>query len=794
MHRLKQVIHEIHRRSLWQVLGIYLLSSWAVLQVADTLASALGLPDWFASLALGLLVVGLPIVLATAFVQEGAGPEGVEGEALGSAGASGEARSSAGASAVEPAETASRSVAPVNLAQGTGSLDRPSTRPSAVRRLLTWRNAILGGVLAFAGLGVLVTAYWVMWASGIGPVGNLVAQGVLEDGGRVVLATFDDRTGQDLGNVVTEALRIDLQQGSVLNLVDAPDIAPALDRMEVPAGTPLSADLARELAIREGIPAVLDGAVASVGSGYILTATLRAAENGRSLANFRVTADGQDQVIGAIERLSRDIRNKSGETLTSIRAGKPLAQVTTSSLEALQLYTEAVQAFDRDNDRVRSAALLEQALARDSTFAMAWRQLAFAIQANRNPTRSREAISRAFQYRDRLQELERYLVEAVYHGTITGDRTGVIAANQNALRLEPDHPSALNNLALQYMRLGDYDRAEELLRRAVGGPGRSSTAYGNLIATLISLGRIDEAGDVLLEFEAAYPDLLTLGDWRFQVAFMGGDPEAAAEHVASRVEDPGLSGSIRSAAAARLARLAYWSGRLAEGRELSLRSERLAAAVSPAFAWSRRISTAYEEVMVGNAGWAAEHLRSALEDGIVEALAPLERSHGQVAVTLIVAGDAQAAESVIRGWPAEVPAEITTANVAAEMERAALYARVAGGDTAGVAEAHEALMADWGCDACWLMERAWLHERLGDPESAAALYERLLSGGQSGWTLNIGERLHARLRLGPLYEQVGDTTRAIEAYRRMADQWADGDAGAQRTVRQVRERIAALGG
>jgi hypothetical protein len=46
MSRLKRLIHEIHRRSLWQVLSVYLISSWIALQVADTVTAALGLPDW----------------------------------------------------------------------------------------------------------------------------------------------------------------------------------------------------------------------------------------------------------------------------------------------------------------------------------------------------------------------------------------------------------------------------------------------------------------------------------------------------------------------------------------------------------------------------------------------------------------------------------------------------------------------------------------------------------------------------------------------------------------------------
>ena len=70
MERLRQLVHEIHRRSLWQVLSIYVVASWGVLSLVDTLGGALGLPEWFPAFALALLIVGLPIVLATAFVHE----------------------------------------------------------------------------------------------------------------------------------------------------------------------------------------------------------------------------------------------------------------------------------------------------------------------------------------------------------------------------------------------------------------------------------------------------------------------------------------------------------------------------------------------------------------------------------------------------------------------------------------------------------------------------------------------------------------------------------------------------
>jgi len=123
MERLRQLIHEIHRRSLWQVLGIYLLASWAVLQVVDTLGGALRLPEWLEPVALVLLIVGLPIVLATAFVQEG-GPR-----------------------------------------RGAGDV-QVAAPPGGAVGLFTWRNAFGGGVLAFALLGFVGTG-WILFGGGL---------------------------------------------------------------------------------------------------------------------------------------------------------------------------------------------------------------------------------------------------------------------------------------------------------------------------------------------------------------------------------------------------------------------------------------------------------------------------------------------------------------------------------------------------------------------------------------------------------------------------------------------------
>lgn len=152
MSRLKELIHEVHRRSLWQVLLVYVGASWAVLAVVDTLAGALGLPDWAPRLAFFLLVIGLPIVLATAFVQEGT-PE---------APPRGSRASTNEAGVPGPASAASG---------GEG----PSEGSHLRERFLTWRNALLGGVAAFALWGV-VAAGWLLLGDDPGPAAGSASE------------------------------------------------------------------------------------------------------------------------------------------------------------------------------------------------------------------------------------------------------------------------------------------------------------------------------------------------------------------------------------------------------------------------------------------------------------------------------------------------------------------------------------------------------------------------------------------------------------------------------------------
>jgi eukaryotic-like serine/threonine-protein kinase len=515
MSRLRQLIREIHRRSLWQVLAVFLAAAWGVLQFVDFLTERAGLPEWTPSMALVVLALGLPIVLATAFVQEGMG--GSQDPAGG------------GPEPAPRTPDASPGTAPPTPPAHAD----PAAPPTGIERVLTWRNALLGGAGALGLVAVAVAAYFVMWSTGIGPVGNLVAQGALDEGDRVILADFTDRTGTGLGEVVTEGLRVDLQESTILSLLPASLVQDGMARMGAPPDGPVTPELARELAIRDGLKAVIQGDVGTVGSGYLLTATILEPTRGEVLASFRSDAGSADDLLPALARLSRDIREKAGESLRIIRAGPGLERVTTSSLEALRIYAQATSMADRGRE-AEAIPLLEEALRLDPDFAMAHRKLS-AILGNlgMDPDRMRASATRAYELRDRLSGREWGLAEAYYYVRVENQPDRAIEAWERVLAEYPDELGVLNNIGVAHQLAGRPEEAGEAFRRLMQfDPDPIPMYHSNFIDVVWQLGEREEAHSVFQQLRERFPESSNALNMDHLLRAADRDWEAALERVA----------------------------------------------------------------------------------------------------------------------------------------------------------------------------------------------------------------------------------------------------------------------
>lgn len=777
---LRRLIREVHRRSLWQVLSIYLVGSWGALQVVDGVTENAGLPDWVPPFALVLLVIGLPIVLATAFVQEGM--PGSDG---------GEATHGDRSAQAPPA---------MGETLGAGP-STPATEAAAggVQGLFTWRNAILGGAGAASLLGVAVAAYFLMRATGVGPVASLAAQGIFDEREPVILSDFAG-TGADAGlaRLVTEALRVDLVGSTALTVVPESYLSDALRRMGLADTVAVTADVAREMAVRDGFKAVIRGEVGALGGGYVLTASLMEARSGQDLAAFRETVADESALLTAIDKLSERIREKAGESLLRIRAGESLEAVTTPSLDALKAYTEA-QAYSLGGREAEAIALLESALELDPDFGMAWRKLAVLLgNTSADPARQREAATRAYELRGRMGEAERLLAEAYYFSVVEEQPQRAIQAYEQILAVSPDDPTALNNLATR-INAREPGRAIELLERAVNGPGATASAHTNLIQYYWDARRDPDAVALIDRTAERYPGTLRAQIVTLNLQSLRGDFAGSHEGRRGLLGGTSLPVAQRFQQELQLAADDAGRGMLAEARGHVQVALDLAEAEDD-LAWkaSALIGWAFSEALVGS----PERARQFMDRHA--AVGPpweLDATGGWVVAngvaTRALLGDLAGAARAMGTWEAAVSAPRRLESTRAAMAWARWALSLAEDDADEALAAMDFVQDEFlrcGESRCWgWWERGRALESAGRPDEARAMYRRHLDGlaiSEALW--NPSMTVDALLRLAALAEAAGDAAEAAASYARFAELWSDADPEFQPRVRRAREKATAL--
>src|SRR5262249_8863454 len=158
-----------------------------------------------------------------------------------------------------------------------------------------------------------VAVFMILRELGVGPFGSLLVSGKVS--GQLIVSDFTVvRADSTLGSVLSQAVRANLDQSSVIRLLPATSVTAALERMRRPASSRLDLALTRELATREGIRVIVDGELDGIGSGFFLTLRLVSADSGRVLASYREVADEPRQLIDAVDKLTRKLRGRIGES------------------------------------------------------------------------------------------------------------------------------------------------------------------------------------------------------------------------------------------------------------------------------------------------------------------------------------------------------------------------------------------------------------------------------------------------------------------------------------------------
>ena len=657
---------------------------------------------------------------------------------------------------------------------------------------LTLRRATWGGVLSMVGLSLFSATFMLLRIMGIGPAATLMTAGVIEENAKLIIAEFENRTSDEtLAESVTEALRIDLAQSTVIHLMAGADIVDVLNRMGRSQDTRIDLNTAMEIATREGVEAVVAGEISSIGRGFVLSARLISAGDGVELASMRENAEDDGDILSAIDRLSDRLREKIGESIKTIRSNQDLDHVSTGSLEALRLYSRAVKEMDKGNGARRGRDLLLQAIELDSTFAMAYRKLAVIyFNSNADYDLHIQAATTAYELRERLPERERWTATAFYYASVEWDDEREIAAYESLLERYPDELPALNNLALRHNVRGEYDKAEVYLRRALEIGDRPSF-YDNLLDALSAQQRWDEVDELLDKFESIHPNNPGRYYFRFIAAMASGNIESADTLLrSSSLTD---SPFWRQKDLFLQARYDGFRGQLAAA-EINFKQT---AAInmergSPQAALENYLDAAFNSL---ERSGGLEATRALISEGLslvpFDSLAAASRPYNQLIMLRAMMGELDEARALWSEYERLVPDGVRRADVRRWYALAGI--QEAEGDLPAALESLRNVQRVDHCEVCSAYEQGRLLERMDSVDAAIEAFERFENTTMAA-TVNFILEYHplAQFRLGELYSTKGDNEAAIEAFSKFVEMWREADADLQPQVQYARDRIDAL--
>jgi eukaryotic-like serine/threonine-protein kinase len=360
--------------------------------------------------------------------------------------------------------------------------------------LHSWRGRVasLGLLIALAAVGALT------WRS----VGSGSVTVALGPGGRPAIAVmpFDNLAGgQDmawLSKGVPTMLLTGLAQTRGLDIVSGQRLNEVVKQMGANSFETLGRSEMAEVAQRAGAGAIVVGGISKAGSEIRIDAQLEDLASGRVLAAESV--QGTD-VFALVDQLGARIRNGIG--FRDAPGIRKVSDVSTSSLEAFQLYSQGVEALF--NTRMDDAQkLLERAVAIDPMFADAYLQLADASNFRGFPGLQREYLRKATEHADRLGERQRLILEAEL-ARAAGDSATAVRTVDELIEKFPDADHGYGLAAQLYAPLtGLVHDPDKLLATSAAGAAAlpKSMVTRNLYAyALLGAGRYNEA---LGEFEA----------------------------------------------------------------------------------------------------------------------------------------------------------------------------------------------------------------------------------------------------------------------------------------------------
>jgi tetratricopeptide (TPR) repeat protein/predicted Ser/Thr protein kinase len=327
----------------------------------------------------------------------------------------------------------------------------------------------------------------------------------------LMIMYFRNNTGDESldhwRTALTDLLITDLSQSKLIRVVSAEVLYSILDKLDQLEATTYSSDVLKEIASRGRADSVLVGNYTKAEDAFRINISLQEGRSGELLASESVEGIGERSFYDMVDELTRRIKSRlelSEEQITA-DTDSQIATITTDSPEAYKLYSEA-RTYHLQADYWKSLSTMQKALEIDPEFAMAWRSVAMTYSNMNMKPAKREAITKAYQFREKVSERERYIIEADYYKSWETSYDKALEAYQKLLDLYPDDTIGNTNLGILYFELEDWDKALERYQQNLRNDPDSFLSNWNTVETYEAMGLYDKAHEVIDRYLQRNPD------------------------------------------------------------------------------------------------------------------------------------------------------------------------------------------------------------------------------------------------------------------------------------------------
>jgi DNA-binding winged helix-turn-helix (wHTH) protein/Tfp pilus assembly protein PilF len=577
----------------------------------------------------------------------------------------------------------------------------------------------------------------------------------------IVVGGFSNATGNpDFGGALSSVFSVKLQESPYLNLVPDPQFRRLI---KDPDPAPLQ-DQLHACAALDG-QVLLTGELDSLSQGYRVLLTAWRCGDGKRLATEKADANSQSILLSALDLATLQLRRRLGESDRSVvEFNVPSMQATTGSLAALKAFSLGEE---KRFQGLKPEALTAYKLAvdLDPQFALAYARLATVYANMGEPSLNRQYYKRAFDLRDRTTDRERLYIITHYYASSTGEIRRAIEDYELWRTLYPRDVVPANNLALEYLVVGQPEKAVDLARTAVQLDPHDPFPYATLAQAYLKTGDYGDLRTLCDDPAHNNTEILGFHIACFQAAFAGNDELRMQRQMGWAIGNPEESRLLDEAAW-----VAIYRGKLSEARHLLSSAKKGALQNNYVFsAAAVQLDAATLEADLGFSREAKQDAQDALKLASGNAF-----EQAVAAFALARAGDIAGAQSNMKEAAAKAPLDTLLNSAVLATARAAIQL-----EDRNPEAAMQSLEETRPFDFCEQMGLAPDYYRglallqANKPQQAAKEFQRVIDHRAIAPTsLYV---VLSQLELGRAFQLAGDGENAKRLFHNLRDIWKDAD-------------------